>query len=404
VSAERRILSVITRLIRGGSDRRLYDVLRAVPAVHTVVVGGDSDPSAVDELAAHCDEVVWCPDLRRAVEPRRDVKALRFLRRQIREGGYDVVHTHQAKSGLLGRVAAWAGGVRLVYHSASGASFGPGYGRLESLGFAVAERLTAPLVTTYFVVGADLLEQLAANGVSRRRLVVVRSSLDLTPFLDVDRTDSAARADRRDRLGLGVDDAVVCYVGRVDQFKGVGSLGEILAGAATTRARAGDERPVALVVVGDGPMTEELGRDLDEGPAARAGVRSLRLGHLADLAQVADVMAASDVLVLPSPKEGLSQVLVQASAAGLPFVSFEVDGVTELRALGARGRAVPLGDVTAFADAVAIELAADATGPRPERSTWADWDPEVVAARYRAHYERDLGRVAARGVSARRAR
>jgi glycosyltransferase involved in cell wall biosynthesis len=392
----RRVLSVITRLIRGGSDRRLYDVLRAVPAHHTVVVGGDSDPAAVDELARHC-EVVWCRHLVRQVAPAEDARALIELTRMARVGRYDVVHTHQAKSGLLGRAAARAAGVRVVYHSASGASFGPGYGRLESLGFALAERVTAPLVRTYFVVGADLRDQLAANGVARHRLEIVRSSLELAPFLD---PDPARRAAWRERLGLAEDERAVCYVGRVDALKGVGSLGQIVTGAA---ARLGGETPLSLVVAGDGPMLDDLTRELD-GPAAAAGVRSVLLGHLDDVADVAGVMAASDVLVLPSPKEGLSQVLVQAAASGLPFVAYEVDGVAELRAMGAPAEVLRLGDVEGMARAVAAVAEAVPAGPRPrlDPSLWVEWDPEVVAARYRAHYERDLGPDP--GLSARRGR
>jgi glycosyltransferase involved in cell wall biosynthesis len=121
------------------------------------------------------------------------------------------------------------------------------------------------------------------------------------------------------------------------------------------------------------------------------------------------------VLVLPSPKEGLSQVLVQASAADVPFVAYQVDGVDELRSRGARSRVVPIGDESSFATALADELraadvalgaagaSADDRGPR-DVEAWSEWDPVVVAAQYRAHYERDLGRVAARQVSGRRGR
>jgi hypothetical protein len=171
-SNETRVLSVMTRLLRGGSERRLFDVVAGVPARHTVVIGPESDPGQIAALEAQC-EVVVCPALVRPVAPAGDLAALAYLTKLTRRGGFDVVHTHQAKAGLLGRVAAGLARTPVVYHSASMASFGPGYGRVESTIFAVSERVTAPLVDAFFVVGDDLASRLAANGVARHRLQVV---------------------------------------------------------------------------------------------------------------------------------------------------------------------------------------------------------------------------------------
>jgi len=379
-----RVVSVITRLARGGSERRLYDVLGAVPADHTVVVGLDSEPGAVDAVAAD-HEVIVCPDLVRQVDPRRDPRALARLVSIFRERSADVVHTHQSKAGLLGRVAARVAGVRVVYHSASMASFGPGYGTAESRAFAVAERVTAPLVTRYFVVGSDLAARLAANGVAPRRLQVVRSSLDLRAF-------TPPRRDEVDRLrttfGIAPGRAVVCYVGSLEARKGVLFLPDVL-------ARVADgSRPVTLLVAGDGPGRTDL-----EAQRERCGpdVELVLLGHVDD---VASVMRAADLLVLPSAAEGLPQVLVQAASCGLPFVAYDVDGVGELLALGAAGRVAPAGDAAELARSIATELEA---GPANragavDPAVWSAWAPETVAEQYRAAYARDLdSRAAGRG-------
>ncbi len=182
-----RVLHVITRLARGGAERRLYDVIRAVPAEHVVAMGRDSHPVGIEDLLSlpgvSESDLVRCPDLIRSVEPRSDLRAYRHLLGLMRDGSFDVIHTHESKAGLLGRVAARQTGVRLVYHSASMASFGPGYGPTASHVFAAVERASAPLVSRYFVVGRDLANRLAANGVSRRRLEVIRSSQDLRTFV-----------------------------------------------------------------------------------------------------------------------------------------------------------------------------------------------------------------------------
>ena len=373
-----RVASVITRLARGGSERRLYDVLRAVPAEHLVVVGRDSDPGAVAAVAAD-HEVITCADLVRSVDARRDGRTLVRLVSILRSRSVDVVHTHQSKAGLLGRVAARSARVPIVYHSASMASFGPGYGRAESRAFASAERLTAPLVARYFVVGTDLADRLAANGVPRRKLQVVRSSLDLRTFVPASPGEVGGL---RSAIGVAAEHPVVCYVGSLDERKGVLSLPDVVG-----RAAAG--RPVTLVVAGDGPGASTL-----EARRARPprGVELVLLGHVDD---VASIMRASDLLVLPSSAEGLPQVLVQAASCGLPFVAYDVDGVRELAALGAEGRVVvPVGDEGALASAIAAELD---QSPRSQAvavdpSVWSAWDPATVADQYRTAYEADLGR------------
>ncbi len=371
------ILSVITRLARGGSERRLFDVLDAVPAEHTIVVGGGSDPGQVADLAAR-HTVVELPELVRQVEQAADARAVRALVRLARSGGFDVMHTHQAKAGLLGRVAARAARVPVVYHSASMASFGPGYGRLESEVFARAERLTAPLVSRYFVVGADLARRLAANGVPPARLQVVRSSQRLAAFTAATAQD---KAELRVRAGVRPDAPVVCFVGSLEERKGILHLVDLV-------RRAAPDGPVTLLVAGEGPLRARLERD-----AAEAGpdLEVVLLGHVAD---VPSVMRAADVLVLPSSAEGLPQVLVQAAHADVPFVAFDVDGVAELVGAGARGRSVPLGDLETFArslgDELSMAVAGHRSGPGVERSLWTAWDPETVGQRYREAYDSDL--------------
>ncbi len=263
------MLSVITRLGRGGSERRLYDVLAAVPAVHTVVIGGDSDPEVASALAAR-HEVLRCESLGREVVPADDARALAHLVRLLRGRRFDAVHTHQSKAGLLGRVAARLAGVGVVYHSSSMASFGPGYGRAESAVFAVAERVTAPMVTRFFVVGDDLAGRMRANGVRPSRIDVVRSSLELAPFARREDQADGGRADARRRLGIDPDHPVVVFVGSLDQRKNVPLLPDAV-------ATATDGGPVTLLMAGTGPLAEQMqqeaGRRTDCGRCPTAGPR-----------------------------------------------------------------------------------------------------------------------------------
>lgn len=369
-----RVVHVITRYTHGGSEQRLRDVLAAVDADHHVVVGRDSDERRVDELRDRA-EVTWLPSLVRSVHPPSDARVVPALVSAFRRARADVVHTHQAKGGLLGRLAARLARTPAVFHSASMASFGPGYGRWESRAFALAERVTAPLVDRYFVVGDDLAQRLIANGVSPARLELVRSSLDLADFR-APTADEQAKA----RAALGLDPAtpVLCYVGSLEERKGVLLLPQLL-----EFVRRVTDEDVQLVVAGTGPLRAQLAAEAEA--ALGPGAVTL-LGHVP---HVAEVMRAADALVLPSAAEGLPQVLVQAAASRLPFAAYRVDGVEEMRRLGAIGWAVELGDRRGLALAT---ISALATGRRDrasgvDRTALAPWSPSEVQARYARAYD-----------------
>ncbi len=376
-----RVVHVVTRFARGGSERRLLDAL-AVPGEHHVIAGADSAPEKLRTLADRC-EVTVSRHLAREVHPVHDARALTDLLRSFRRLRPDVVHTHQSKAGLLGRVAAAATGVPVTYHSASMASFGPGFSPAASRAYELAERLSARYVDRYLVVGQDLCGRLAAAGIPASRMTVVRSSIDVAGFPSGGWVERAAA---REALGVAADAPVVAFVGSLEPRKGIDRLPAILSRATTAH------RPVTLLVAGDGPQRAELEAiDLPE-------VDLRVLGHVDDVARV---LHAADVLALPSAAEGLPQVLVQAAMCGTPFVAYDVDGVRELLALGAQGAAVPFGDEAALGAALLDAL--DPAGARHplDRSTWCEWDRAVVGERYADIYRGDLAQRAPRPLAAR---
>ncbi len=370
-------MSIVTRFARGGSERRLLDVIGALEgADHLVVVGGGSDPRRVETDLAGC-EVHWCGDLRREISPVNDVMALGLLVRWLRGWDPGLVVTHQSKAGQLGRVAARLAGTPVV-HSASMASFGPGYPSAQDRLYRWVERATAPLVDQYACVGHDLARRLIDAGIPADRIEVVRSSIDPRHLDRV--TGSGDPAELRRRLGLSADGLLVGYVGSLEERKGVRQFPEIL-------GRLRSERPdVGLVIAGDGPLASELDA-LFRGAGLDSGVDML--GHTDD---VGAVMRAIDVLVLPSAAEGLPQVLVQAISWGTPFVAYDVDGVEELLGLGVAGDVVPLGDSNGVALAVLRLAGRSSTGVHAVAAADLDeWRPEVVRARYGSLMSRWIG-------------
>jgi glycosyltransferase involved in cell wall biosynthesis len=272
------------------------------------------------------------------------------------------------------------GGRLPVVHSLSMADFGPGYGRIEDRVFRSIERVLARWTAAYAVVGQDLARRFEANGTPPEKLNVVRSGAPLPP---PDLTPAIARRRLEQRFGIPIGPPVIAYVGSLEERKNVLALPEL-------HAAVGDQfdRDVLLVVAGDGPLRDPLQDRL----GLRGQTDSVRLlGHVDG---VDDVIVGADVLVLLSSAEGLPQVLVQAAAAGTPFVASDVDGVAELLDLGAEGVAVPLGDVAAAATATVRYLTASAHGGRRFRQEGKDreWSPDAITRGHRAIFERVMGR------------
>ncbi len=371
-------LHVCTRYQRGGSERRIRDLVRALPELrHHLVLGRDSDVQLAREQTGA--ERVWVlPALVRQVAPLHDAVVLLQLWRRLRAARYDVLVTHQSKAGVLGRVAALLAGGPAVVHSLSMASFGPGYGRLENLVFTRVERSLGRRTAAFCVVGTELADRFASVGVAADRLHVVRSGIPLPLVLP---SRKQARSAVAARHGVPGGRPLLCYVGSLEPRKNVLLLLDVLV---ALRRRLPD-CPV-LLVVGDGPQRADLERR----------VRQLGLdadvvltGHLSDPAHVGEALRAADVVLLLSSAEGLPQVLVQAAGAATPFVAFDVEGVREILALGAAGSVAPLGDLAAVVRAVEHHLVGEG-GPQPTADL-SSWSADAIRTAYRSVVRSVLG-------------
>lgn len=369
-----RVLHVCTRFGTGGSERRLVDAIAATPDLHHVVaIGRESDLARARDLLAGA-ELVRVPSLQRAPHPVADARAYRQIRALVAPGTA-LVHTHQSKAGALGRWAAARAAVPAI-HSLSMANFGPGFGRATSVGYRVVERSLASRTAAYAVVGHDLARRFQGLGIPAERFAVVRSSIDVERF-----RAAPTPAEARSRLGLPPG-PLLAFVGRLEPTKGSRELAPLLA---EVHRRAGHD--VHLVVAGAGPDRGEV-----EAAFRLAGLTgSTTVLGFTD--EVPEVLAAADVVVLPSSCEGLPQVLVQAAIVGTPFLAYAADGAHELVAAGAVGDVVPIGARDDAAGAIVRRLSSPAGATTPFDAT--EWRADVVADGYRRLYARLLAGAAA---------
>jgi glycosyltransferase involved in cell wall biosynthesis/ribosomal protein S18 acetylase RimI-like enzyme len=283
----------------------------------------------------------------RAWSPARDLRAFVELWRLFRRERFDLVHTHFVKTGLMGRLAARLAGVRCVVNTIHGLYATPEDRALKRVPVHTLERLAARF--------SDLeLYQSEEDLVFARRKGIVRPGRSefLGSGIDLARFDPAAVSDRRAsavraEFGFGPGDVVVGTIGRLIANKG---LRELFEAAALIRAH---EPNVRFLVVGDADPEKDHAIPPAELLAAHEHV--VFAGWRDD---VPDVLAAMDVFVLPSWREGMPRAAIEAAAMARPLVLTNIRGCREVARDGKEGLLVPARDPRPLAAAVSM-LAAD---------------------------------------------
>ena len=340
------IAHVITRLIVGGAqENTLLTCEGQARQGHRVslIVGPTAGPegSLMARAQANPDiNIVFIDSLVRAIHPLRDRQALAHLRRTLIDINPDVVHTHSAKGGFLGRRAAWQATPRAaIIHTIHGQSFHRYQNPLVRALYIHAERRAARWTDHFISVCNAMTEQaVAARLAPPDRFTTVYSGMEVDRFLH----PSAADANLRRQLGVPPEAVLVVKVARLFHLKG---HEDVLRAMATLT----DHHPTLhLAFVGDGilrPRLEKLARQL--------GIEK-RL-HFAGLVQPDEVpgyIHAADILVHASYREGLARVLPQALLAARPAVSYDIDGAREVVHTGQTGILVEPADWPGLARAI----------------------------------------------------
>ena len=242
-----------------------------------------------------------------------DLKALWDIYRFLRRERPQLVHTHTAKAGALGRSAAWLARVPIIVHTYHGHVFHGYFGPQKTRMFLALERLLGRITTRVVAISESQKEELSRHYqvVPPEKISVVKNGFHFAHFSPEEREQA------RTAFGFEQSDFVLVWAGRMAPVKDIQLLAEV---ARAAHARASNAR---FLVVGDGEERagfEERVRDC-------ANVRVL--GWQRDMDQV---WRAADVAILTSRNEGTPTALIEAMAAGLPFVSTQVGAVHDLAA------------------------------------------------------------------------
>ena len=344
-----RIDRVIARLNIGGPAIQAITLTRLLEArgYHTRLVRGrEGETEGNMDYLAHELGVVptLIGSMRRDPGP-GDIIALAKLVSVLRRDSPQIVHTHAAKAGTLGRLAAVMAFPRrgrrpVVVHTFHGHSLTGYFSGRTARTFLEIERWLARRSNVLVAVSAEVRDDLVRLGVAPpERFVVIPLGFDLSAFTD-DSRRAERRAAMRSQWGIDEDAEVVTLVARLVPIKRVDRF---LAVACRLL-----ERPRArFVVVGDGELRQQLMNSAD---GEALGDRLVWAGFRRD---IADVCFASDVVMLTSDNEGTPVSLIEAQAAAVPVVGTDVGGVASAVIHGKTGFVLPANDPSALAESVA---------------------------------------------------
>ena len=357
-----KIVHIITRLILGGAqENTLITCKLLAERGHevTLITGPAIGPEGqlFDQTKGQKYQTIVIDEMRRAIDPRKDYASYGRLKALLGGLKPDIVHTHSAKAGILGRYAAWslkgqwgprgegilplhltagrrqdAGGTQgrdglatkpilrpAIVHTLHGLSFHPYQGPWVNRLYVAIEKAAGKRTDCFISVADAMTEQNKAEGIGvDKPYVTAYSAIDEEQFLAP--IPEARRSEFRRTYDIPADAVVLVTIARLFELKG---HEYIIQSARELSKRFAN---VIWLFVGDGNLADDFKEQIRNfGLADR-----FRFTGLMPPDQIPLAIQSSDILVHCSLREGLARTLPQAMLCGRPAISFDVDGAPEV--------------------------------------------------------------------------
>jgi len=325
-----RVVHIITRLILGGAQENTLITCKVLAQRGhdvTLVTGPALGPEGelFNQAKGQGYKIVVQDRLRRAIDPVNDTISYIQLKKLLRQLQPDVVHTHSAKAGILGRFAGWAlkgqwgGSVPAVVHTIHGLAFHPYQSKILNTFYIAAEKSAAKRTDFFISVADAMTAQSLAAGVGRReQYVTAYSAIEEDDFLRP--ILPQRRAEFRRTYGIREDAVVLVTIARLFMLKGHDYIIE------SAKQLSKRFENCVWLFVGDGNLSEHYKTQVRElGLEGR-----IKFTGLLPPSQIPLAIHSSDMLVHCSLREGLARTLPQAMLCGKPAISFDVDGAREV--------------------------------------------------------------------------
>lgn len=277
--------------------------------------------------------------MRRSIHPVRDWKSYRSICGQLTAFKPDVVHTHSGKAGLLGRIAAHRLGVPAIIHTVHGAPFHRYQNRFARAFFRACEQFASRRCDRLVSVADALTDELVRARVApREKFVTIYSGMEVDDFVNA----AKQRAPVRARLGYAAEHVVIGKIARLFHLKGhkyvIEAARQVIAECPQAR----------FLFVGDGLLRRQLERQIQ-----RAGLGAyFQFSGLVEPREIPGLIAAMDIVVHASLREGLARVLPQALIVGRPVISYNVDAARDVVIPSQTGFLMPPRSVPALASSI----------------------------------------------------
>ena len=355
-----RILRIFNRLILGGPAFHVTYLTKFLePDFETRLIIGSKDTH--EEEAVFLKEryqlsPIEIPSMKRAINYFDDRKAYQEIKQIIREFNPHIVHTHAAKPGAIGRLAAAACQVPVIMHTFHGHVFHSYFGKMKSQFFVQTERYLAKKTDCIIAISEQQKEELTSEFriCEKRKMEVVPLGLDLERFYS---GQINKRIKFRQQFHIQDDEIVIGIIGRIVPIKNHPLFLE----AIKSLLKQSNQK-IRILIIGDGDQRETLMQQLSqdhisfnyfpENPTPQT------VTFTSWLTAMDEVYAGLDIVALSSLNEGTPVSLIEAQAANKPIVTTDVGGVREIVRDGSTALVTPSGDAVAFASAL-LQLTED---------------------------------------------
>lgn len=338
-----KVLRIINRFNIGGPTYNATFLTKFISEDYeTLLVGGLPEKDESDSLHIVEDygvKPLLIPEMKRIPNFRSDREAYRKIKQIITEFQPDIVHTHAAKAGALGRKAAKACNVPIIVHTFHGHVFHSYFGKARTLLYKIIERRLARLSTGIIAISPLQKEELSAvHGIcAADKIKVIPLGFDLLKFQE---NLAEKRTKTREKWKLNDEDVAVAIIGRLAPIKNHRLFLDVVQILAEKGVKA------RFFIVGDGQekaAIEQRAKELE----SNYGISIELTSWIKD---IATFNAGMDIICLSSDNEGTPVSLIEAQASGIPVISTDVGGVKDILDDGNTGFVVPKKDPVSFSE------------------------------------------------------
>lgn len=352
MSKKPRVLRIINRLNLGGPTYNAAYLTKYMTDFDTLLVSGMKDESEessefiVKKLGL---EPLYIPEMYRELNPFRDYKSYFKIRKIISDFKPDVVHTHAAKAGAVGRLAAIHESVPVIVHTFHGHVFHSYFNKAKTQLFLNIERYLAKRTTKIVTLSPKQLHELTDEFkiAPKEKFQIVNLGFDLSRFVE---NQEEKRKHFRATYQIEDDEIAIGIVGRLVPIKN-----HSLFLKALKEVAANTHKKIRAFIIGDGELRHQI-----ESEATQLGIifsslgenRKTLLTFTSWIKDVSECNAGLDVIVLTSNNEGTPVSLIEAQAAGKFIVSTKVGGIEDIVEDGKNAFLVEKGNDKMFAQAL----------------------------------------------------